>query len=199
VKSYVVFCHPTHDSFIGSALQRVLAGLERAGHEVRVTDLYAEGFRPELDEHDRKVHLVDHRQQPELRPDIAGYVENLRWCDTLIMVYPTWWAGQPAMLKGWFDRVWVMGVAWDLPEGTNRIRPLLRNIHSLVAVTSHGSSKWVNAIEGETGKRTMTRALRFACNVRCRTHWIAFYTIDRASQSARVAFLDRVERRMAKL
>jgi putative NADPH-quinone reductase len=117
----------------------------------------------------------------------------------LILVYPTWWAGQPAMLKGWFDRVWVMGVAWDLPEGTNRIRPLLRNIHSLVAVTSHGSSKWVNALEGETGKRTMTRALRFACNVRCRTHWIAFYTIDRASHAARVAYLDRVERRMAAL
>jgi NAD(P)H dehydrogenase (quinone) len=92
-----------------------------------------------------------------------------------------------------------MGVAWDLPDGTNRIRPLLRNIHSLVAVTSHGSSKLMNAVEGETGKRTMTRALRFACNVRCRTHWIAFYGIDRASPAARSAFLDRVEERMAKL
>ncbi|MEZ5247791.1 MAG: NAD(P)H-dependent oxidoreductase [Ilumatobacteraceae bacterium] len=116
-----------------------------------------------------------------------------------MLVYPTWWAGQPAMLKGWFDRVWAMGVAWDLPAGTNHIRPLLRNIHTLVAVTSHGSSKWVNAVEGETGKRTMTRALRFACNVRVRTHWIAFYGIDRASDRSRRRFLDRVEERLATL
>jgi putative NADPH-quinone reductase len=71
VKSYVVFCHPTHESFAGAALERVLAGLRRAGHEVRVSDLYADGFRPELDEHDRKVHHVDHREHPELRPEIA--------------------------------------------------------------------------------------------------------------------------------
>ncbi len=198
-KCYVVFCHPTHASFIGSALDRVLVGLARTGHEVRVTDLYADGFRPELDEHDRSMHLIDHRLHPELRPDIVGYVENLCWCDTLILVYPTWWSGQPAMLKGWFDRVWVTGVAWDRPEGTNRPRPLLRNIHTLAAVTSHGSSKLMNALEGEAGKRTMTRALRLACNVRSRTHWIAFYKIDRANPSERTMFLDRVERRMSKL
>ena len=199
MKAYVVFCHPTHESFVGAALQRVLAGLSRADHEVRVTDLYAEGFRPELDDRERGNHLVDHRQHPELRAGLVPYIENLRWCDTLILVYPTWWAGQPAMLKGWFDRVWAAGVAWDLPAGSNHIRPLLRNIHSLVAVTSHGSSKLVNAVEGETGKRTMTRALRIACNVRCRTHWIAFYGVDRASASARTAFLERVENKIAKL
>ncbi|MFN6120417.1 MAG: NAD(P)H-dependent oxidoreductase [Actinomycetes bacterium] len=198
-RAYVVFCHPTHDSFIGAALQRTLAGLERHGYEVRVSDLYAEGFRPELDLHDRRIHLVDHRSEPELRHELQGYIEHLRWCDTLILVYPTWWSGQPAMLKGWFDRVWAAGVAWELPEGHNRIRPLLRNIHTMVAVTSHGSSKLVNAMEGETGKRTMTRALRVACNVRCRTCWIAVYGIDRATPDARTRFLDRVEARMAKL
>ncbi len=199
MRTYVVFCHPTHESFVGEALERVLAGLGRAGHEVRVSDLYADGFRPELDQHDLAVHRIDHRVHPDQRPDICGYVENLQWCDTVVMVYPTWWSGQPAMLKGWFDRVWVRGVAWDRPDGTNRATPLLRNVRMLIAVTSHGSSKMMNALEGETGKRTMTRALRAACGIRCRSRWIAFYTIDRSNHSDRAAFLDRVEERMSKL
>ena len=54
-------------------------------------------------------------------------------------VYPTWWAAQPAMLKGWIDRVWVRGVAWDLDSrrrATPRLRPGLRNVCLIVAVTT---------------------------------------------------------------
>ena len=49
------------------------------------------------------------------------YCDDLRWCDTLVFVYPTWWSGQPAMLTGWLDRVLVRGVAWELPDGASRI------------------------------------------------------------------------------
>ena len=72
-----------------------------------------------------------------------------------MLVYPTWWSGQPAMLKGWIDRVWVAGVAWDLPPGANVLRARLRNVRRIVVVTTHGSSKLVNALEGEAGKRTV--------------------------------------------
>ena len=54
--------------------------------------------------------------EPWLHPDVEGYCDSLRWCDTLIFVYPTWWSGQPAMLTGWLDRVLLRGVAWELPE-----------------------------------------------------------------------------------
>ena len=199
MRAYIVFCHPTHDSLIGAALQRTRAGLATAGHEVRVSDLYAEGFRPELDRADREAHLIDHRTEPDRRPGIARYADNLAWCDALVFVYPTWWSGQPAMLKGWFDRVLVRGVAWDLAEGANRIRPLLRNVRTIVAVTSHGSSKLANAAEGETGKRALSRSLRAVCARRCRTTWLAIYTIDRSSVAERERFLARVERRIARL
>jgi putative NADPH-quinone reductase len=62
------------------------------------------------------------------------------------------------MLKGWFDRVWASGVAWDLPEGANRLAPRLRNVRKVVAVTTHGSPKKINMVEGEGGKRTITRS-----------------------------------------
>ncbi len=199
MKAYVVFCHPRHDTLCGAALQRVLAGLAAGGHESRVADLYAEGFVPELSPHDRSVHLIDHREQPDQRPDIARYAEDLRWCDTLVLVYPTWWAGQPAMLKGWLDRVLVPGVAWELPEGANRLRPLLHNVRRIVAVTTHGSPKRINMLEGESGKRIVTRSIRVLCNRRCRTRWIACYGVDRMSQGDRAAFLADVERRIVEL
>ena len=100
------------------------------------------------------------------------------WCDTLVLVYPTWWSGQPAMLKGWMDRVWVNGVAWDLPTGPTGCDPRLTNVRRLVAVTTHGSSKLVNAVEGEAGKRTLTRSLRSMCHPLARTTWIAMYGVD---------------------
>ena len=192
MKTYVVYCHPLESSFIAAARDRALVGLTAAGHEIRLTDLYAENFRPELSAWERTHHL----DPPETKPEIATYAENLRWCDALVLVYPTWWSGQPAMLKGWIDRVWVAGVAYELPPGGNRIRPLLGNIRRLVVITVHGSSKWVNAAQGEGGKRVVSRALRVLCKRSARTSWIAFYGIDRSSDADRARFLDRVEHKL---
>lgn len=184
---------------MGAVLQRALDGLASGGHEVRLTDLHADGFAPELSREDLANHLIDHRTAPDRRAAIAESAADLRWADALVLVYPTWWSGQPAMLKGWFDRVWVNGVAWELPDGSNRIRPLLRNIRRIVAVTSHGSSKFINAVEGETGKRTVTRSLRVVCSRRCRTDWVALYGIDNRSDAERHAFLVRAEQAMLRI
>jgi putative NADPH-quinone reductase len=96
------------------------------------------------------------------------------------------------MLKGWIDRVWASGVAWELADGANRLRPTLRNVRRLVAVTSHGSSKSVNSLQGEGGKRTLFRSLRAMCHPLTRTHWLAFYGIDSDDADRRNAHLDRL-------
>jgi NAD(P)H dehydrogenase (quinone) len=194
VNVLVVHCHPVPESFVTAAYGRVVAGLARAGHEVRTIDLHAEGFDPVLRADEHRRHL-----EPGAAPELSHHVEALTWCHTIVLVYPTWWSGQPAMLKGWFDRVWVRGVAWDLPEGTNRIRPLLRNVRRLVVVTTHGSSKLTNALEGEAGKRTVTRSLRLMCHPRCRTQWWAYYGIDTDDLARRRTFLEEVETRAAAL
>ena len=199
MRAYVVFCHPRRESFTGAALDRVLAGLEAGGHEVRCTDLYADGFVPELDADAVAAQLVDHRGHPERRPGIQPYVDHLTWCDALVLVHPTWWSGHPAMLKGFFDRVLVKGVAWDLPDGADRIRPRLTHIRRLVVVTSHGSPKHTNVVQGESGKRIVGRTLRALCGWRCRVRWIALYNIDRADDDARGRFLDRVEQGLRRL
>lgn len=199
MKALVVFCHPTHESFTGECLRRTVAGLRRAGHATRLIDLYADDFAPELSREGLGLHGLDHRDDPAARHDIAGHIDGLRWADVLVLVYPTWWSGQPAMLTGWFDRVLVRGVAWEVPDGATTIRPLLGNIRRIVAVTNHGSSKLINALEGEGGKRIVTRALRVLCSRRCRATWIALYGIDRSSDDDRRRFLARVERSIAAL
>lgn len=193
-RALVVHCHPLEESFVAAVRDRVLAALSAGGADVRLTDLYADGFDPAFSADERANHL-----RAGTDPSITSYADDLQWCDTLILVYPTWWSGQPAMLKGWMDRVWVNGVAWTLPEGANRLQPGLRNVRRLVAVTTHGSSKFINMVEGESGKRTLTRSLRTMCHPRTRTTWLAMYGIDNASDEQRAAFLARVERRIARL
>jgi putative NADPH-quinone reductase len=193
-RALVVHCHPLTEGLIPGARDRVLAGLGASEAESRLNDLYADGFVPELSRAEKEAHL-----RPGAAPDVERYVEDLLWCSTLVLVYPTWWSGQPAMLKGWMDRVWASGVAWDLPEGANKLRPALLNVRRLVAVTTHGSSKWINAFQGEGGKRTMTRSLRAMCHPMARTTWLALYGVDTCTAEKRSAFLDRVEAQISAL
>lgn len=192
MRTLVVYCHPNPDSLVAAARDRVVAGLDAAGHEHRLVDLYADGFRPELSLEEHRAH-----RWPGVAAELDRYVDDLRWAEALVFVYPTWWSGQPAMLKGWIDRVWGCGVAWDMPTGARIIRPRLTHIRRIAIVTTHGSPKWTNALEGETGKRTAFRSIRAACGPRVRTSWTAIYGLDRADEAKRTAWLDRVEERFA--
>jgi NAD(P)H dehydrogenase (quinone) len=191
VRTLVVTCHPLRDSFTAAVAERAVTTLRGRGDELRVTDLYAEGFDPLFTAAERERHL-----EPGPDPAVAHHAADLKWCELLVLVYPTWWSGQPAMMKGWIDRVWVRDVAFDLPPESNRVHARLRNVRRLVAITTHGSSKFVNAVGGEVGKRTVTRTLRAVCHPLARTTWIAMYGVDTATDSQRRAFLDRVERKL---
>lgn len=199
MKVLVVHAHPSPASFVSHLRDVALAELAAGGHEVRHRDLWAEGFDPVFTADERLTHTGELAPKLERHPLLAGHVEDLRWCDALVLVHPTWWSGQPAILKGWFDRVLMNGVAWRLPEGANRIEPLLGNVRRLVVVTTHGSPKWINAVQGEPGKRTALRAVRLMFTLRCRASWVAMYGLDRASARRRLAFERRVRRRMRRL
>lgn len=188
----MVYCHPDPESFASAARDHTVTGLKASGHEVRLIDLYGESFEPALTAEERRTH----RDPGVSDPTLQGYTDDLRWADSLVLVYPTWWSGQPAMLKGWFDRVWVAGVAWDVNR-RNRLSPRLRNIRRLAVVTTHGSPKLVNALQGEGGKRLAMRSIRSMCWWRARTTWCAMYDIDHADEADRAAFLERVERTFA--
>ena len=191
MRTLVVTCHPLPDSFTAAVAERAVTTLRGRGDDLRVTDLYAEGFDPVFTAAERERHL-----DPGPDPAVAHHAADLKWCERLVLVYPTWWSSQPAMLKGWIDRVWVKDVAFDLPPESNRVHARLRNVRRLVAITTHGSSKFLNSVQGEAGKRTLTRTLRAVCHPLARTTWIAMYGIDTATDEQCRAFLDRVERKL---
>ena len=173
----------------------VLEELERAQHTVRHRDLYEESFNPVFTSFERLNHVGNITEKLHHLPELSSHVEDLQWCEALVLVYPTWWSAQPAVLKGWIDRVFMNEVAWVLPEGASRIRPLLTNVRRLVIVTTHGSSKAINSLQGEAGKRIALRSLRLMFHRRVRTTWIALYSLDRASDQKRERMVSTVRRR----
>ena len=199
MRALVIVAHPSPESFVSFLGSEVVAELQNSGHEIRHHDLWAEEFIPVFTAYERLNHVGDVEEKLKNLPELRQHVEDLQWCDALVLVYPTWWSGQPAMLKGWFDRVLMNGVAWVLPDGAARIRPLLTNVRRLVVVTTHGSSKFVNALEGESGKRTVFRSVRLMLHRRVRCEWIAMYGVDNATLSQREKFSSRVRRRIRRL
>ena len=192
----VISAHPSSESFIGTLRAEVLAELEELGHSVRHHDLYAERFNPVFSAYERLNHVGDIAEKLRQLPDLQIHVEDIQWAQALLLVYPTWWSGQPAILKGWIDRVLMNEVAWTLPEGAKRIQPLLTNIKKIVVVTTHGSTKFVNSLEGEAGKRTAFRSIRLMFHKRTRCHWVGLYALDHLPIQKRGHLVIRVRRRV---
>ena len=191
----VVSAHPSSASFNAALAATVISTVSELGHVVRHRDLYAENFDPVFSAYERLHHVGDVSEKLETLATLKLHVEDLQWCESIVFVYPTWWSSQPAILKGWIDRILMNEVAWVLPEGAARIKPLLTQIRRIVVVTTHGSSKLVNALEGESGKRTMFRSVRLMMHRRTRCSWIAMYGLDNATNADRKRFTETVIRR----
>ena len=191
----MVIAHPCTDSFTHALGERVRIGLAGAGHSVRTIDLYADGFRAAMSDAEREAY---HGDQPVLDPLVAQYVEVVTSVDALVFVYPTWWSGLPAILKGWLERVMVPGVGFVF-DHRGKVRPGLTNIRHLVGVSTYGSPRSAVRLVNDNGRRTVTRALRLSCGVRARTHWHGLYAIDTSTPAERDEFAASVEQSMGRL
>lgn len=188
LRALVVYCHPSGDSFAAAVRDRVLDRLAAAGAEVRLTDLYAEGFDPVLS----AAEWQGYASAPANRAAVDRHCADLLWCDTLIFVYPTWWYGLPAMLKGWLDRVLLPGIAFHLPEGDGAIRPGLRHIRRLGTFTTCGASRWLSWLSGQPGRRQLQRGIGWLCAPFHRRVFAAHYRMDAATPESRHRHLAQV-------
>ncbi|MGI1662487.1 NAD(P)H-dependent oxidoreductase [Palleronia sp. KMU-117] len=196
MRALIVYCHPRETSFTAAVRDVVLEKLHAAGAEVRLTDLYARGFDPRLTAHDLEIYEDEAANQLALRQDCA----DLKWCDTLIFVYPTWWYGLPAMLKGWLDRVMVPGLAFLMPKGPGEtIGPGLTHITRLGVFTTCGASWWLTRLVGAPGRRTLLRGVGLLCAKGKRTAFAAHYLMDSSTPESRTKHLAKVARQMDKL
>jgi NAD(P)H dehydrogenase (quinone) len=112
---YIVFAHPSHDSFTYAVLQSFTKGLRDAGHTFEVRDLYEMDFRTDMD---RAEYIRETGFDPDapVSEDVEAEHEKIAGADAIVFIYPVWWSDCPAKLKGWFDRVWSYGYAYCYDE-----------------------------------------------------------------------------------
>jgi putative NADPH-quinone reductase len=192
----VVYCHPCAESFAAALRDTALASLRAAGHEIRLIDLYAEGFDPVMSADERRgYHTAGENEKP-----VAEHLAGLRWCEGLIFIYPTWWYGPPAMLKGWLDRVWIPHATFGMPEPGKPIRAVLTDIRLLGVISTLGSPWWWWTFGvGAPGRKMLLRGLRPLVARRCRTFWLGLHEMDSATAARRQRFLDMVARKLSTL
>ncbi|MFT6774547.1 MAG: NAD(P)H dehydrogenase (quinone) [Paracoccaceae bacterium] len=192
-RAMVLYAHPVPDSFCAAVHGATLEALSGAGWQVDDCDLYAEDFDPRLSRAEREGY---HEVGPNLGP-VAGYVERLRAAEALVLVFPVWNFGYPAILKGFFDRVFLPGVSFDLADG--KVRPALDNIRTLATATTYGGTRWRAFLAGDPPRKVVTRPLRFVIHPQAKMRYLALYDMNRADDAARTTHLARVRREMAAL
>ena len=189
----VVYAHPLETSFTAAIHRRVVSALESAGHEVDDCDLYAEGFDPCLSREER----INYQNFPHNIAPVAREVARLRAAEALVLCFPVWNYGFPAILKGYIDRVFLPGVSFDLTE--HGVVPRLRDIRRLVAVTTYGGSRLRAVLVGDPPRKLVTRMLRALVTGWSPVSYLALYDMDLSTPAVRERFLSRVTREMEKI
>lgn len=185
-----VHAHPTKDSFNADLHRAVVARLSER-HEIDNCDLYAERFDPVIQADDFHAYM-DEKVPAAVEP----HAERLRAARALLFMFPTWNYGLPAILKGYFDRVWRPGVSFEIRGG--RIHPVLRHITHIAVITTYGSPWAYNKLfMREPNKRVLLRGFGGLLAPRLRKLWLAQYSEDRITDAERRAFMAQACERTA--
>jgi NAD(P)H dehydrogenase (quinone) len=189
----VVYCHPVETSFHAALHEEVLRNLRAAGHEVDDCDLYAEGFDPVLSREER----LGYHDVPSNQAALEDHVARLRRAEAIVFCFPTWCFGPPAMLKGYFDRLLMPGVAFDISDPAD-VKPMLTHIRRISAVVTYGRPRWMAWYMGDPPRKIVTRYLRRLTGQRARVDYHAHYHMNVATEPQLRRFKARVGQAMAR-
>lgn len=188
----VVYAHPCPESYCAALHTATVSALTEAGWEVDDCDLNAEGFNPVLSAEERRnYHSTDINTGP-----VQAYVDRVRGADAMVLVFPVWNFGYPAILKGFFDRVFLPGVSFDLVDG--RVRGCLNNIRKLAAVTTYGATPLRAFLAGDPPRKLVKRAV-WGVMRPDKVRYLALHDMNNASTTRRKAFLGKVTAEMGAL
>jgi NAD(P)H dehydrogenase (quinone) len=189
-----LYCHPLPESFHAALRVRALEGLACGGHDIDLLDLYAEKFDPVLSAEGRRSY-----HDPSInRAGLEAYVERLQRAEGIVLQFPVWTFGPPAMLKGFFDRLILPGVALDLSEPA-KVKPMLKNLRRIAGVTTYGRGRLKAFGVGDPPRKMVTRYLPWFAAGGARVDYYALYNMNTASDADRATFMARVGAAMARL
>ena len=182
----VLYAHPVETSFNAGLHRMIVERLRAAGHAVDDCDLHAEDFDPRLTRQER----LDYHNQRGPADAVAPYVERLLRADALVLSYPVWNYGFPAILKGFFDRVFLPGVSFKLVDG--KAQPSLHNIRKVAAVTTYGGSRFRAMLMGDPPRKLIKRMLRATVKPGAPVSYLAHYSMNLSTYSTRKTFMAKV-------
>lgn len=186
----VLFAHPVETSFQAALHRTVVDGLAKAGHQVDDCDLNAEGFNPVLSRQER----IDYHDLDANREAVEPYIRRVLAAEALVLVHPVWNFGFPAILKGFFDRVFLPGVSFRMENGL--VKPNLHNITKMTAVVTYGGARWRALGVGDPPRKIVKRVLRAQIKPFAPVDYLAHYDMNRSTDRSRSAFLARVSKSM---
>lgn len=132
MKVLVVYCHPSKNSFTHEVKETFIKGLEKAGHTYIISDLYADKFDPVMSE-EEYLREGFYQLDKAVPADVLREQERIDSSDTIVFIYPDFWTAAPAMLEGWFQRVWTYGFAYGDP-------PKMKTLEKAVFLITMGGS-----------------------------------------------------------
>ena len=187
----VVTAHPLSNSLCKQLTDLVADRLVKLGHKVFVEDLYADNFEPALTVSERESYYTDSYHAA----DVAEQANRLLKAEGLVLIFPTWWFSFPAMLKGWFDRVWGPGIAYDHASDFGPIKPRLNKLRNVLVITSLGAPWWVDRlVMRQPVKRVVKVALLGACAGKSKLKFLSLYNSEKLNAQSVARFNDRIER-----
>jgi putative NADPH-quinone reductase len=196
MRVHVIHAHPVETSYNRALFNTVVDTLKTAGHEVDALNLYDEEFPAVMTREER---LAYHDVPGNLTPAIKPYVDRLRAAEALVIVHPVWNYGYPAILKGYFDRVFLPGVSFVMNGGGDRgkLVPNLANIRKVAFVTTYGGNRLRTWIMGNPPRRI---AMRWGwATFRTRPKYLALYDMNNCSNERLEGFMRRVQRELSRL
>ena len=185
----VVFAHPLETSFVSALHGRVVEILRAGGHIVDDLDLYAEKFDPVMSR-EGLLHYVDTNANTR---EVEGYVQRLRAADALVLVFPVWFDGLPAIMQGYFQRVFLPGVAVRIDEA-GLFHPNLHHIKRMASICAYGEGERDVSAKGDPPLRFVRDNIGALIDPKGRFEYLALYDMNFTAAPRRAAFLERVTR-----
>lgn len=182
----LVYAHPVDESFNAAIYAAVIETLRRRGHEVDACDLYAENFPAIISREDRLLY----HDIPANRALALPWIERLEAAQALVLVFPTWVFGPPAIMKGFLEKVFLPGVAFEIVNG--KVRGALRHLKRVGGVSTYGGTRLRAWLAGDPPRKILHRIMRAYVGPGVPVTYLGCYDMNRNREPQLKAFLERV-------
>lgn len=189
MKSTVILAHPWHGSYNKAICDTVIDSLTKSGKDATLIDLYKDGFIASLSEEELAVYM----KGKALDDNVLRYQQMLNNSDELILIFPIWWYGMPAILRGFFDKVMIDGFAFE-PDSSGKLQGKLTNIKRVTLISTSEIPTWyLKYVTGDSIRKPfMSRTLKDLGITSSK--WFNIGRVGSTTDEKRRDFLDMIHR-----